>query len=169
MTQFQILSGNCTIHDDYIEIESNTLTRAKRLLKNSYTLQVILSATALYLILSIGFNTSVFNREVAINGLVSGLLLAFLLLFGKRLYNRFFKVSDENKIEIKNIQQIILSEPNRIGHPHVIIQYQKNDSEKLRILQLMPTWSKSKTDTLSDVESILVQNNLNVECREDLE
>jgi len=169
MNQFQILSGNCVVYDDYIEIESNKITRAKRLLKNSYTLQIILSATALYLILSIAFNTSIFVREVAINGLVSGVLLAVLLLLGKYLYNRHFGVSDETKIELGIIQQIILSKPNKIGHPHMIIQYQGNDSEKLRIIQLMPTWSKSETDTLSDVEDILVQNGLNVKYREDLE
>ncbi|WP_137707432.1 hypothetical protein [Halorubrum sp. ASP121] len=169
MDQFQILPGNCVVHDDYIEIESNKITRAKRLLKNSHTLQIILSTTALYLILSIVFNTSIFIREVAVNGLVSGVLLGVLLLSGKYIYNRYFEVSDETKIELGTIQQIILSKPNKIGHSHMIIQYQENDSEKLRVVQLMPTWSKSETDTLSDVEDILVQNGLNVKYREDLE
>jgi hypothetical protein len=50
----------------------------------------------------------------------------------------------------------------------MIIQYQEDDSEKLRIIQLMPTWSKSDTDSLSDVENILLQNELNVKYREDL-
>jgi hypothetical protein len=53
MDQFEILPGNCAVHDGHIEIESNKFTRAKRLLKNSYTLQIILSTTVLYLILSI--------------------------------------------------------------------------------------------------------------------
>jgi|AntRauMinimDraft_4_1070384.scaffolds.fasta_scaffold01605_1 hypothetical protein len=168
MNQFQTLSGNCTIHDNHIEIESSKITRAKRLLKNSYTLQVILSATVLYLILSIIFNISIFVREIAINGLVIGISLGILLLFGKSLYNRYFKVSDETEIELEVVQQIILSEPNKIGHSQVIIQYHENNSEKLRIIQLMPTWCKSETDTLSDVENILVQNDLNVEYRENL-
>jgi len=167
MDQFQILPGHCVVHDDYIEIESNKITRAKRLLKNSHTLQIILSTTALYLMLSIVFNTSIFIREVAVNGLVSGLLLGFLLLSGKYIYNRYFGVSDETKIEFGTIQQIILSKPNKIGHPHMIIQYQENDSEKLRVVQLMPTWSKSETDTLSDVEDILIQNNVEYKRRED--
>ncbi|TKX35448.1 hypothetical protein EXE51_14285 [Halorubrum sp. CGM5_25_10-8B] len=167
MDQFQILPGHCVVHDDYIEIESNKITRAKRLLKNSHTLQIILSTTALYLILSIVFNTSIFVREVAVNGLVSGVLLGFLLLSGKYVYNRYFGVSDETKIEFGTIQQIILSKPNKIGHPHMIIQYQENDSEKLRVVQLMPTWSKSETDTLSDVEDILVQNGIEYKRRED--
>jgi len=169
MEQFQILPGNCVVHDGHIEIESNKLTRAKRLLKNSYTLQVILSATAFYLILSIVFNTSIFIREVAVNGLVTGVLLGVLLLSGKYIYNRYFEVSDETKIELRTIQQIILSKPNKIGHPHMIIQYQENDSEKLRVVQLMPTWSKSETDTLSDVEDILVHNEIEYDYRENLE
>ena len=167
MDQFQILPGHCVVHDDYIEIESNKITRAKRLLKNSHTLQIILSTTALYLMLSIVFNTSIFIREVAVNGLVSGVLLGFLLLSGKYVYNRYFGVSDETKIEFGTIQQIILSKPNKIGHPHMIIQYQENDSEKLRVVQLMPTWSKSETDTLSDVENILIQNGIEYKRRED--
>jgi len=117
--------------------------------------------------LSIVFNTSIFIREVAVNGLVSGVLLGFLLLSGKYIYNRYFGVSDETKIEFGTIQQIILSKPNKIGHPHMIIQYQENDSEKLRVVQLMPTWSKSETDTLSDVENILIQNGIEYKRRED--
>lgn len=169
MDQFQILPGNCVVHDDYIEIESNRITRAKRLLKNSYTLQIILSATALYLILSIVFNTSIFIREIAVNGLVIGVFLAILLLSGKYLYNRYFRVSDKTKIELRTIQQIILSKSNKIGHPHMIIQYQENDSEKLRVVQLMPTWAKSETDTLSDVGDILAQNEIEYKYREDIE
>lgn len=84
MDQFQILPGNCVVHDGHIEIKSNKITRAKCLLKNSYTLQIILSTTALYLILSIVFNTSIFIREIAVNGLVSGVFLGALLLSGKQ-------------------------------------------------------------------------------------
>jgi len=51
----------------------------------------------------------------------------------------------------------------------MIIQYQENDSEKLRVVQLMPTWSKSETDTLSDVEDILVHNGIEYDYRENLE
>lgn len=168
MNQFQILSGNCAIRDNYLKINSHKVTKAKRLLTNSFTLQAILTSMILYIILSITLNTSVFIKEVAINGLFSGLFLAVLLLLGESLYNKYLNISDKNVIELESIQQVILSKPNKIGHAHVIIQYHENDSERIRILQLMPTWSKIDTDDLSDVENILVRNNLNVKYCDDL-
>ncbi len=144
------------------------MTRAKRLLTNSYTLQIILSATILYITLSILLNNGIFIRSIALGGLFSGLFLAALLLLGKSVYNRYFNVSDDSKILIESIEQIILSKPNKIGHPQIIIRYHEDGSEKLRVLQLMPTYSKTERDSISDVEDILVQNNLNVKYRDEI-
>ncbi len=132
------MNGHCVLSDEELRINTSVHETVRRIYEGSKLFFFVSAIVVLWLVLSVIFDTFIFVRKIALVALGIGVFLGMgigiLWLFGVASGN----LTRDTVIPLKTIKSVECSKEGIF--PVILVNYQKNDSEVVRLLQFPYSW-----------------------------